>query len=80
MNCCNAYGKCTQGKDCPARSTPLQCKNGGKQVDTKRDTPEDPREPQPWDTLDKVIWTLFKFCVGAFAVLTVVQISRWIHG
>ncbi len=22
MNCCNSYGECTQGKDCPARSLP----------------------------------------------------------
>lgn len=22
MNCCDTYGKCTQGQDCPVRSTP----------------------------------------------------------
>ena len=22
MNCCNAYGQCTQGENCPCRSTP----------------------------------------------------------
>lgn len=23
MNCCNEYGQCKQGHDCPARPTPL---------------------------------------------------------
>lgn len=79
MNCCNENGVCTQGFNCPARSTPLVCKSGGQKVDTTIDAQDEAREPQPWATLDKIIWTLFKFGAGAFIVLTVVQVSRWIH-
>jgi hypothetical protein len=24
MNCCNSYGQCTQGANCPARATPIK--------------------------------------------------------
>jgi hypothetical protein len=24
MNCCNSYGQCTQGANCPARAIPLK--------------------------------------------------------
>ena len=26
MNCCDAYGECNQGRDCPARADPLDIK------------------------------------------------------
>ncbi len=35
MNCCNDFGQCTRGADCPARAH-LHTRNGGAQVDTTR--------------------------------------------
>lgn len=33
MNCCDDFGQCTQGADCPARAH-LHTHNGGQRVDT----------------------------------------------
>lgn len=35
MNCCDDFGLCTRGADCPARAH-LHTRNGGAQVDTTR--------------------------------------------
>lgn len=75
MNCCNAYGQCTQGNNCPARSTPLQCKNGGNVVDTTNEQEADQR----LDLLDKVIWGAFLVGAGGFWVLTIIQVARWLN-
>jgi hypothetical protein len=35
MNCCDTYGDCRQGRDCPVRATRLRTGNGGEQVNTR---------------------------------------------
>jgi hypothetical protein len=35
MSCCDDYGNCRQGRDCPVRSTPIQAREGGWQIDTE---------------------------------------------
>ena len=37
MNCCDAYGGCDRGADCPARATRLHIPIGGEQVNTGSD-------------------------------------------
>jgi len=76
MNCCNAYGQCTQGNNCPARSTPLNRANGGRVVDT---TMDDQKTDQRLDLLDKVIWGAFLVGFGGFWVLTIIQVARWLN-
>ena len=77
-NCCDDYGNCRQGRDCPVRRVnsvplPLQQKQGGKRVDT--DLPITMADDGFFDTVDRFIvaarWVLAAaavLCLGAFAL------------
>lgn len=81
MNCCNSYGQCTGGPDCPARlesATPLKpadCAANGGHVWT-------PEHPQDLTLRDHaVILSLLTAGIAAGAALVIVLMTalhRWL--
>jgi hypothetical protein len=68
VNCCDAYGNCRQGRDCPVRAARLRTKNGGEQVNT------DPPVATPEDAS---LWTVLAQ-VGAAAFVVLLAVAAFI--
>lgn len=67
MNCCDDYGRCTQGLACPARSTPVPA----------------PKPPLPLgdpytvrDALKDIAATLV---IGAIVAVVAFNLGYWLH-
>lgn len=63
MNCCNDYGTCQQGHDCPARTTPLH--------------PAHPAAPRTDTAAGLALWALAAVAASACAGLVAGVLSGW---
>lgn len=83
MNCCDAYGGCNRGRDCPARATPLRTRNGGEQVNTG--PAHDAELPvlmfeRPYGWLDETVQRAKELAVALALIAVAAGVSGWAFG
>lgn len=71
MNCCNEYGDCRQGRDCPVR------KGSCREPDNKPDNPDDPDDGDHWMNF---VHNLFLGVVAIFVIFLLSVSAGFIVG